>query len=330
MNTRTRAVGLIAVATAAAAALTACGSGGDGGGGSAGGDKGNVVLINGVAGDPYYVSLTCGARDAAKARGLGFEEQSPASFDPSVQIPILNSVIAKRPKAIIIAPTDSKALIAPLRQAVDAGIKVILVDTTLEDTSFVTSAVASDDLAAGGVAGKELAALIGEKGSVVTINTKPGISTGDNRVKGFTDAIKTYPGIKDLGVQFSNNDAAKAASIVTSSLAANPDLAGIFVTNTIQGTGAATGLRSSGKAPGAVKVIGFDAGPSGVKALQDGLIQGQVVLKPLDEGTIAVFNAADAIEGKTPEKEVGTGSLVATTENLNDPEVQKYLYKDSC
>lgn len=288
------------------------------------------MFIAGVRGDPYYVSLACGVRDAAKARGLGYEEQSPSSFDPSVQIPIVNSVIAKRPKAIIIAATDGKALIAPLRQAVDAGIKVILVDTTLEDTSFVSSAIASDDLAAGGVAGKQLAALIGEKGSVVTINTIPGVSTSDARVKGFTDAIKTYPGITDLGVQFSNNDAAKAAAIVTSSLAAHPDLAGIFVTNTIQGTGAATGLRGSGKAPGAVKVIGFDAGPSGIEALKDGTIQGQVVLKPLDEGTIAANAAADAIVGKTVEKEVGTGSLVATKENLNDPEIQKYLYKESC
>ena len=328
--TKTAKASGLAAALTLMAGLTACGSADSDTGGGSGGDKGNVVLITGVRGDPYYVSLACGVRDAAKQRGLGYEEQSPASFDPSVQIPIVNSVIAKKPSAIIIAPTDGKALIAPLKQAVNAGIKVVLVDTTLEDTSFVTSAVASDDLAAGGVAGKELAKLIGEKGSVVTINTKPGISTSDARVKGFTDAIKTYSGVKDLGVQFSNNDAAKAAAIVTSSLAANPDLAGIFVTNTIQGTGAATGLRGSGKAPGAVKVIGFDAGPSGVTALKDGLIQGQVVLKPLDEGTIALNNAADALDGKTPEKQVGTGSLVATTANLNDPEVTKYLYKESC
>ena len=328
MHKTTRTIG-VAGAFVLLAGLTACGSGDDAA--AAGGDsKGNVVLITGVRGDPYYVSLACGVRDAAKKQGIGYEEQSPEQFDPSVQIPILNSVIAKKPSAIIIAPTDTKALIAPLRQAADAGIKVILVDTTIDDTSFISSSIASDDLAAGGVAGKQLAALIGEKGSVVTINTKPGISTSDARVKGFTDQIKTYSGITDLGVQFSNNDAGKSAAIVTASLAAHPDLAGIFVTNTIQGTGAATGLRGSGKAPGAVKVIGFDAGPSGIQALEDGTIQGQVVLKPLDEGTTALATAADAIAGKDVQKQIGTGSLVATKANLNDAEIQKYLYKASC
>jgi len=335
MPTVTRAVAM-AASIAAVAGLTACGSSSKSAAGTAAASssgskaKGNVVLITGVRGDPYYVSLACGVRNEAAKRGLGYEEQSPANFDPSLQIPILDAVIAKKPSAILVAPTDSAALVAPLKQAVDAGIKVILVDTSLNDTSFVTSAVASDDLAAGGLAGKKLAALIGNKGSVVTINTKPGVTTSDARVKGFEEAIKTFPGIKDLGVQFSNDDAAKSAAIVTSSLAAHPDLAGIFVTNTIQGTGAATGLRSSGKAPGTVKVIGFDAGPSGVQALEDGTIQGQVVLKPLDEGTIAVDNAAVAIAGMTPPKKVGTSSLVATKGNLQDAGVQKYLYKASC
>jgi ribose transport system substrate-binding protein len=319
----------LAICAVLIASLAACGGGSSGCGGGASSEKHDVTLIIGVRGDTFYSSMICGAQAAADKLGVNLEVQGAEQWDASLQTPIVNAAVAAGPDAILIAPTDDTALQAPLQQAAADGIEVVLVDTTVKDPSFAASQVTSDNRAAGENAAKDLAELLGGKGSVLTIDVKPGISTTGARVEGFREGLRAHPGITDLGVQYSDDQPAKAASIVTSTLAAHPDLAGIFVTNTLTGEGAATGLRSSGRSD-QVKVVGFDASPAGVEALQQDLIQAQVVLKPYDIGQIGVEQAVAALEGGEVRKEVLTGSLVATRDNLDDPEIQKYLYKESC
>lgn len=141
-----------------------------------------LAFIPGVGGDAYYGSVQCGIEAAAKARGAIVDTQAPKSFDPAAQIPILEAMIAKKPDAIVIAPTDSKALFSPLKKAADQGIKVVLVDTTLEDPSIAVSEVSSDNVEAGRVAAAELLKVLGDKkGSVLTVNLSPGVTTTDDR-----------------------------------------------------------------------------------------------------------------------------------------------------
>ncbi|REF35433.1 monosaccharide ABC transporter substrate-binding protein (CUT2 family) [Thermasporomyces composti] len=312
-------VGLV-VASAAGCGAEDTGSGGDGY---------RISLIVGLKGDDFYGSLACGARQAAKKLGVELDVQGPNKWDAAEQIPILNSVIAARPDAILIAPVDDTALQAPLEQAAAHGITVVLVDTTVKNPSFAVSQVTSDDELAGEKAAEEVIRLTGGTGAVVTINTQPGVSTVAARVRGFEKRLAQEPGIEYVGERFAGDDAAKASSVVTSTLAAHPNLAAVFATNTLTGQGAATGIRNAHKS-GEIKLIGFDANPSGVQALRDGSAQGQVVLKPLDIGAEGVEQAVNALSGKPVTKLIRTGSFVATKDNLDDPETQKYLYRESC
>jgi len=174
-----------------------------------------------------------------------------------------------------------------------------------------------------------VAELIGDKGKVLLVNVKPGISTTDARQQGFEEEIKNHPNIKYLGVQFNNDDPGKAASIVTSTIAANPDLAGVFAANVFTGEGAATGLQQAGK-QGTVKLVAFDATPKQVEALQAGAIQALIAQKPYDIGAKGVEQAMNALEGKPVEKEIATDLVAVTKDNMSQPEVSKYLYKGSC
>lgn len=317
---------------ACAAALTPiAGCGGSGtASSSAGGDKPyKIALIIGVKGDDFYGSLACGAKSAAKRLGADIDVQGPSKWDAPEQISVLKAVQASQPDAIVIAPVDDTALQTPLEQAAASGIKVVLVDTDLKDHSVAASRVTSDDELAGQNAAAEVVRLTGGKGSVVTVNTQPGVSTVDARVKGFEDGLKKASGIHDLGQQYSGDDAAKASSTVTSSLAGHPDLSAVFATNTLTGQGAATGIKNAHRT-GKIKLIGFDANPSGVQAIEDGTAQAQVVLKPLDIGTLGVEQAVNALSGKPVQKLIHTGALVATKANLNQPDVQKYLYHSNC
>lgn len=288
-----------------------------------------LAFIPGVGGDAYYGSVQCGIEAAAKSRGAMVDTQAPKSFDPAAQIPILEAMIAKKPDAIVIAPTDSKALFAPLKKAADQGIKVVLVDTTLEDPSIAVSEVSSDNVEAGKVAAAELAKVLGDKkGSVLTVNLSPGVTTTDDREKGFAEAIKAA-GQNYLQQQFSNNSVQKADQIVSATLLSNPDLAGIFSTAAFNTEGAVAALRAAGRSKH-VMIVGFNANPPGIDQLKKGQVFAQVVLKPYDEGKFAGEQALNALEGKPVEKQILTGSVVATKDNLESPEVSKYLYSFTC
>jgi ribose transport system substrate-binding protein len=315
---------LLAVSlTLIATALTACGDDDDGGGG--GGER-DLTLIAGVRGDEFYITMNCGAQAEAKKLGVNLNFQGPDKFDPDQQTPIVNAVAAKQPDAVLIAPTDTKAMYAPIKQLADGGSTVVLVDTTLDDPSDAVSQIASDNEGGGRVAAETLTKLIGGSGKVFVVNVKPGISTTDLRAKGFEEGAKEA-GLDYIGQQYSQDDPAKAASIVKSILARNPDLKGIFATNLFSAEGAASGLKEAGKL-GDVKIVGFDAGPKQVQDLKDGLVQALIAQRPAEIGKLGVQQAVAALDDKPTKEKIATGFVSITQDNL--AENQDALYKARC
>jgi ribose transport system substrate-binding protein len=315
-----------AVVLLLAAIVVGCGEDDEAGGGGGGGESYDMTLIAGVKGDEFYITMNCGAQEAAEELGVTLEFQGPDQFDAAQQTPIVDAVAAKSPDAILIAPTDTKALFAPISAAA-ANSKIVLVDTTLEDPSMAVSQIASDNVGGGVTAGETLIELIGGKGKVMVVNVKPGISTTDQRGSGFEEAVQQSPDVEYLGREYSQDDPAIAAQIVTSTLAKHPDLKGIFATNLFSAEGAASGLRQAGKL-GEVKIVGFDAGPKQVKDLEDGLVQALIAQKPADIGRQGVEQAVAALKGEPTKPEIGTDFEVITKENL--AEMQDVLYKPSC
>ena len=284
-----------------------------------------MTLIAGVKGDEFYITMNCGAQAKAKELGVDLDFQGPQEFDAAQQTPIVNAVAAKKPDAVLIAPTDTKALFAPIKQLADSGTKIVLVDTTLEQADLAVSQIASDNEAGGAEAAKALGELIGGKGKVFVINVKPGISTTDAREKGFVDGAKKL-GLTYVGREYSNDKPETAAAKVKAALQKDSDLKGIFGTNLFSAEGAASGVRESG-AKG-VKIVGFDAGPKQVKDLEDGTVQALIAQKPADIGAQGVEQAFNALEGKPTTKKIGTESTTITKDNLADS--QDSLYQASC
>jgi ribose transport system substrate-binding protein len=324
----TKALGVVA---ALALGLTACGSGGGGGGGgTSGGIKGKTIsFVPGVSGDSFYITMQCGIQAEAAKSGLKVDMQAPQQFDASLQTPIVNGVVAKKPAGLLIAPTDAKAMVPPLLRAKQAGIKIGLVDTTLATDGIASSSVSTDNLAGGVAAADALAKLIGQKGKVLVIAFKAGASTSDDRQHGFEQEIKKYPGIKYLGAQINDNSPAKAASIISATLSANPDLTGVFATNQFAAEGAATGLRNAGK-QGAVKTVGFDAGPVQMQQLKRGDVQALVAQQPYQIGTQAVDQLVASLTGGQPKAKIGTTTTTITQDDLSKPAAQQAAYKTSC
>jgi ribose transport system substrate-binding protein len=326
----------IAIAAAAAMTMTACSgtsgstsSSGSSGSASAGGSKSyKISFVQGVAGDQFYITMQCGIQAEAKKLGATVNTQGPQKFDPSLQKPIVDSVVASKPDALLVAPTDTSAMEAPLQQASSAGVKVGLVDTTVKDPSFAVTQVSSDNLGGGAEAFKALQQLNPKGGKVLIISVDPGISTTDARAKGFEDAVKKDSKFTYLGVQYSHNDPATAAKIMTAELAKNPDIVGVFATNLFAATGTSTGVKQAGK-QSQVKIVGFDAGPDQVTALKAGTVQALIAQDPYQIGIDGVDQVVNALQGKSVTKKIQTGFHVITKDTINGAGAQ-YAYKSSC
>ncbi len=317
-----------AVAVVGSLALSSCGAAEDSSSSSSGEDTKKIAFIQGVAGDQFYITMQCGIQDAAKEAGATVDVQGPEKFDPTLQKPIVDSVVASKPDAILVAPTDVSAMEAPLKAAADAGIKVVLVDTTVEDPSFAVSQVSSDNVGGGKAAFDAIKELNPDGGKLLVISTDPGVSTVDARVEGFKEAADADSAFEYLGVQYSRNEPATAARLVTAALQKDPDIVGVFATNLFSAEGSATGVRQAGKG-GQVKIVSFDAGPDQVKALEDGTIQALVAQQPGTIGQDGVEQALAALEGEETEAKIQTGFTIITKENM-DGEGKDAIYKSSC
>lgn len=323
----------IAIAGAALllAGVTACSSDASSTTSSGGGEAEafDVAFIQGVIGDNFYISMECGVRAAAAdLGGINVSVQGPQKWDPALQQPIVSSVVATEPDAILIAPNDVSALQRPLEEAAKTS-KIVLVDTTIEDPSIAVTHIASDNIGGGAAAFEAIQKLVPEGGKVLVIDNQPGISTSDARVKGFEDAVAQDSNFEYVGVQYAKNEPATAAQIVTSTLQKYPDLKAVFATNLYSAEGAATGIQQA-NVTGTVKVVGFDAGPAQVKALEENTVQAIIAQQPYQIGYQGVEQAIAALKGETTTPMIQTGFTILTLDNLNTPEGQAALYASEC
>jgi ribose transport system substrate-binding protein len=299
--------------------------------------KFTIALIPGLTTDAFYIIMRKGAQAAADALGIELMFQGGPEFNPVVQVPVLDAIIARKPSAILIAPTDVTQLVQPLRKAFDAGIPVITVDTFIGngkyqtgagDADFPLSYIASDNVLGGRMAARALATAIGGEGKVYVSNVKPGISTTDQREEGFkTEITENFPKVTVLETQFNENDANKAASQLQAVFARNSDLKGVFGANLFSALGAGNGVQQAGQT-GAIKVVAFDAPTSIVDNIKSGLVDVAIAQHPAEIGYYGVVSAYAHLTGQSIPTSIGTGFTVIDKANVADPNVAKYIYSD--
>lgn len=287
-----------------------------------------LSFIPGVIGDEFYITMQCSIEATAAELGVSVDTQGPAKFDPTMQKPVIDSVLAANPDALIIATTDTVALRPPLEIAAGDGTRIILVDQTMEDPSFVSSTIASDNVGGGAMAFEAMKELNPDGGKVLVMSTDPGVATLDQRTAGFEEAILADPSFEYLGVQYSHNDPAEASRLMVAALAKDPDIVGVFAGNLFSAEGTATGVRQSGLED-QVSIVAFDASPALTEALRNGTIQALIAQDPGDIGVQAVHQAVAAIRGEPNEADIQTGFYILTAENV-DGEGAAYVYQSDC
>lgn len=297
----------------------------------------NITLVPGLTTDAFYITMNRGAQAAATALGITVDFQGAEEFDPVLQTPVLDAVIARGPDAILIAPTDTTQMIEPLRRAHVQGITVVTVDTFIDDGNYQTGSgdgdfpmayVASDNIGGGRMAARYMADAIDGEGKVYVSNVRPGISTTDQREEGFkAELTENYPNITVLETQYNENDASLAASQFAAVLARNPDVKGVFGANLFSALGAGNGVEGAGKADD-VTVIAFDAPQSIVDNISSGLVDAAIAQHPAEIGYFGVMAAYAVLTGESVPTSIGTGFTVITADNVDDENIAKFIYSE--
>jgi ribose transport system substrate-binding protein len=300
-----------------------------------GADKIKIGFLPGVV-DPFYQVMQLGVEKAAKDLGIEVVTQVPQSWGVEQETPLLNAMIARGDlNYIITAPVDKDQMVAPLQAALDAGIKVITVDTFLGDGDYANGAVkfpltyiGSYNEMGGRIAADGLAKAIGEKGTVYINSTNPNVSSVEAREKGFAAEMKEkYPNITVLGPDYNLDDQNKAQQQTAAVLQQHPDLAGVFGTNVFSAGGAGTAVANAGLT-GKVQVVAYDATKQAMDLMSKGTVSLVLAQKPFDMGYLAVeFALADNAGVTSLPRRVETGFAILDKDNANDPAFSRFVYQ---
>jgi ribose transport system substrate-binding protein len=302
----------------------------NGGSGGAPGRLTIAVVPKGTTHE-FWKSVHAGAMKAGRELDIDVVWKGPLREDDlKAQIDVVQSFVAQGVGGIVLAPLSDKGLVGSVKAAQDAHVPVVVFDSDLAGGNYV-SFVATDNEAAGKIAGDALAARVG-KGNVVLLRYQEGSASTANREKGFVTSIHGHADVKLASdSQYggaTTETAEKASENLLASLAADSGgVQGVFAPNESTTFGMLLALRKAGLA-GKTHLVGFDASEKLVQAVRTGEIDGLVVQKPFEMGYLAVKNIVAHIHGEGVEKRIDTGSTLVTKDNLDTPEVQALVKPD--
>jgi ribose transport system substrate-binding protein len=278
----------------------------------------------------YWQIVLAGARKAGKDLGVKVPELGAQSeSDITGQISILENAVAEKPAAVVISPTEFKALGKPVDEAAKK-VPIIGIDSSADSKAF-TSFLTTDNVQGGRIGADGLAEGIIAKygkaeGEVALITSLPGVGSLDARAKGFKEELAAkYPGLKLVADKVADGQATTGLNIMTDLITANPNLRGVFASNLIMAQGAGQAIAENKKAD-TIKLVGFDSDDKLVKFLTDGTIYALVVQDPYRMGYDGIKTALAASKGEKVAKDVDTGANLITKANMGGERQEALLH----
>lgn len=236
--------------------------------------------------------------------------QGKSGTDDEGEIAIIENMITQGVKAIAITPTSPNVQGA-LDKAVKAGIKIVLIDNDIPGWSGKSSVVATDNLAGGKLAGQWLAKQLPAGSTIAILQGRLGNPSLDDRVKGLKEGLGGAA--KVVAEPATDCDETKGLNAAQDILTANPNVTAIYGACGPPITGALQAVKASGKKP---IVVGFDASPDEVKAIEAGTQSASVAQFPAKMGSLGIETAVAAAKGGTVQATVDTGTEMVTKDNV--------------
>ena len=242
--------------------------------------------------------------------------QGKAGNDHEGQIAIIESMVAQGVQGIAVTPTGPQVQPA-LDAAVAAGVKIVLIDNDLPDWTGKSAVVATDNHAGGVLAGQWLKEQLSAGDTLAVLEGVAGVPALDARVEGMVEGLA---GLDVTIVQQlpTDCDQVKGQDAADAILTANPHVKAIYGACGPPIIGALESIKNAGRAPDTIIVVGFDASPDEIAAIEAGTEDASVAQFPAKMGELGVDTVYKAVLGETVQANVDTGTAVVTKDNVAD------------
>jgi ribose transport system substrate-binding protein len=259
----------------------------------------------------YYIAVGEGIKAAASAAGVETFMLAPQSgADINGQMGMIQDAMTKNVSAIILSTHDEAAAAPLVKQAIDKGIAVVIVNSDIANfPTPVTGVVGYSQRKGTAKLGEQFLASNGGKGAKIgIIEGLPGYHSTE-RVGGFLDAVKDKPGIEVKASIAGGWNVEGGNTAAMDLLQANPDVDTLFAANDYMIMGAALAAKALGRN---VALLGNDGDTAALEQIGDGTIAATVNTTPFVMGEIAFQVTMDAIAGKF------AGGFVETPTTVTD------------
>ncbi len=253
-----------------------------------------------LVGIPFFNALEKGALEAGRELGVEVVYDGPVTADTARQVALVETWIARKFDAIVIAPNDPEAIAPVLRKARQRGIRVLTVDadTNPADREFFVNQATPEAVAKSLVEG--MVRGIGPEGRFVILT---GSLTAANQniwmehMERYRQAH--YPKMRNLSPtpKTSEEDQALATQVTIDLLKTYPDIQGLYALTTAALPGAAEALRKE-KAFDRVYLTGLGTPNAMRDFVKTGVVRDFVLWSPRDLGYLGVVSAKAALDGR--------------------------------
>lgn len=294
---------------------------------------GRILYIQGQSTDPFFIRIAQGIKDGAKVLNMEVIVNGPLNWSPEEQISVLEKELKKKPDLILISPTSSKQMIAPLKKVYESGIPIITLDTYIEDGKyqdgigdgdFPVLHISSDNVYGGRLAAQQLAKQINGKGTVLVIKGSPA-STTQEREYGFKLEMRRHPGIHILKTGVCNENLEKAKQILIDNYTAHPNIVGVFGADLYSAIGASQGINELKKSS-AINVVAFDATKEIVAFINNKQIGSAIAQHPHTIGMYGAMSAYSILTNNSAPVSINTGFTIIDSSNISSDILNTLIY----
>ena len=147
---------------------------------------------------PYWKAAAAGFEAAGAEYGVSVDTRGPAGLNAQAEVDEFKAMVARKPAGILVSVANSQLMAPEIDAAIAAGIPVITIDSDSPESKRLYF-IGTNNLEAGRLGGRRVAAQLNGKGNVVFFSN-PGQPNLDERLKGYQDIFAAYPGIKVVEV----------------------------------------------------------------------------------------------------------------------------------
>lgn len=264
--------------------------------------------------DQYWILVKAGAEATAKENNVDLTFIAPNSeSDVAKQVENIETLVAAGVDVLCVAPSNDGTVLPALQNAVDAGIKVIAVDTdsSLPDkVSFIGTGNESAAKEGALWAGEQ----VGEGAKAIILRGRLGDATHDAREAGIKAGLEEA-GVEVLESQAADSTEEKGMSVSENLLQKYPDADLIITTADSMATGAYNAVVAAGTD---TKVYGFDGTIPVSEKVAAGEMLGTTAQAPYDMGVLGIETAIKIMNGEEVDAVIDSGQKIITAENAEE------------